>query len=362
MVVHRLKVAQVCNRYFPTIGGVQTHVKEISERLAKKGYNFQILTTDSTGKLSIEEKIGDVKVRRFKSFAPMNSFYFSCKMKQFLKQNSDQYDIVHAHNFQALPILYAAQTKATNKLVITPHYHGHGHTFVSNLFYRPYRSIAKKIFEKSDMVICVSKSEKALITDHFNIEEEKITIIPNGLNPEEFKQLKKQNKQNQTILYVGRLEKYKGINYLLMALEKLDENIFLEIVGKGPMKKELIKLTKKLKISSRVIFHQELSRRDLLQSYSNADLFVLLSRYESYGIAVMEALASKTPCLVAKTSSLKDWIDNKNCFGINYPIDVKELANRIETTIGKKVTEIKFTTWDDVALKIEEVYKKVCVA
>ena len=128
------------------------------------------------------------------------------------------------------------------------------------------------------------------------------------------------------------------------------------------MKKELIKLTKKLKISSRVIFHQELSRRDLLQSYSNADLFVLLSRYESYGIAVMEALASKTPCLVAKTSSLKDWIDNKNCFGINYPIDVKELANRIETTIGKKVTEIKFTTWDDVALKIEEVYKKVCVA
>ncbi|MEM2145492.1 MAG: glycosyltransferase, partial [Candidatus Jordarchaeaceae archaeon] len=121
-----MRIAQLCHRYFPTIGGVQVHVKEISERLVKKGVDLQILTTDSSGKLPKEDIWNSIYVKRFKSLAPMGSFYFSRELKRYLEKNSSKYHIIHAHNIQALPAIYAANAKGRNKLIVTPHYHGHG--------------------------------------------------------------------------------------------------------------------------------------------------------------------------------------------------------------------------------------------
>ena len=354
-----MKILQVCPRYSPFIGGVEEHVKNISERLAKK-YDVRVLTTDPSGKLLIQEIINNVKVQRFKALAPSESYYFSSELKKYLVKHSEKFDIIHAHSYHAFPALYTAQAKSKNKLIFTPHYHGTGHTLFRRLLHIPYKYFGKKIFEKADKVVCVSNFEKSLVLKRFRVDEEKVIVIPNGVNLAEFKGLRKRSKDYNVILSVGRLEKYKGMQFLIEVLPKLGRDFVLEIVGKGPYKNSLVKLAKKLNVEDRVRFYQNLSRPELLQKYADADVFVLLSKHEAYGISVAEALCAGTPCIVADTSALSEWIDNENCFGIDYPINSVELAELIHNIIGKRVESIMVLDWDEVAEKLVHLYE-ACV-
>lgn len=352
-------IAQVCPTYYPYIGGVETQVKEICERLVKRNFEIEILTTDPSGKLPKEEIINGVMIKRFNSWAPSEAYYFSSDLRRYLMENSNNYDLLHAHNYHAFPALYTAYAKRKNNLVFTPHYHGVGHTLLRSLLHIPYKYIAKNIFDKADRIICVSNYEKSLIMKKLKVDEKKVEVIPNGINPEEFEGVEKKRKDNhKTILYVGRLEKYKGIDYLIEMLPKLDKDIHLEIVGKGLYKRFLLKLMNRLGVTDRVRFYQDLSREELLQKYVDADLFVLLSKYEAFGISVIEALASGTPCIVANTSALKEWIDERNCFGTDYPIKINELTTLINKIIGTHIQleGLKLPTWDEVVDKLTRVY------
>jgi len=100
-----------------------------------------------------------------------------------------------------------------------------------------------------------------------------------------------------------------------------------------------------------------LPRAELLRRYARAGVFVLLSRYEAFSIVVAEALAAGTSCVVANTSALKEWIDNRNCFGIDYPVNVDNLAGLINKVIGRSVTDVKLWDWDDVVRELEHVYE-----
>jgi len=356
-----MKILQVCPRYYPDVGGVEEHVRSISERLAKK-YDVTVFTTDPLGKLPKEEVINNVEVRRFKSWAPNEAYYFSRELKKYLMENSDEFDIIHAHNYHAFPVLYAAQAKDRNKLIFTPHFHGKGHSFLRNLLHVPYKFWGKSIFTRADKIVCVSNYEKGLIVNNFKVDEEKIVVIPNGVNLEEFKGLERIKKSFKTVLCVGRLEKYKGIQYLIEVLRLLESDVVLEIVGKGPYKENLVKLAKKLNVLERVKFLQELPRSDLLQEYVDADVFVLLSKHEAYGLSVAEALCAGTPCIVANTSALTEWVDGENCFGIDHPIDLNSLADLIRKVIGKRVCKPAVLDWDEVANRLAKLYADVCVS
>ena len=136
-------------------------------------------------------------------------------------------------------------------------------------------------------------------------------------------------------------------------MPELDNDIILEIIGKGPYKKELVKLARELGVEVRVVFRQDLARKDLLQEYAEADLFVSLSEHEAFGISIAEALASKLPCLVANTSA--SWVGH-GCFGIDFPIDVNKLVNLIKEVIGTQVVGVKVPDWDESVKKLEDVY------
>jgi len=352
-----VKIAQVCPRYHPYIGGIEVHVKEISERLVKRGFETEILSCDPSAKLPRDEIINGVRVRLFGSWAPNEAYYFSRELKKYLMTNSSSYDVVHAHSYGAFPALYAAQAKGRNKLIFSPHYHGAGHTFFRNLLHKPYKFLGKKIFEKADKVVCVSEYEKKLVIKNFKVNEEKIAVIPNGVYLEEFKFLRKNRKDCRVILSVSRLEKYKGIQYLVRILPRLASDIVLEIVGKGPYKQRLVRLTRELSVENRVRFFQDIPRKNLLQKYIDADLFALLSKYEAYGISVAEALASGTPCIVADTSALSEWVDGQNCFGVEYPINLDELASLTSNVIGKSAETSKLLDWDEVTDKLVNFYE-----
>src|SRR5487761_482928 len=100
-----LRVAQVCARYFPSIGGVETHVMMISEWMKSHDVDIEILTTDPSGKLPTVSFVNGIKVRRFPSFAPGEAYYFSPKLNNFLRKHSGEYDIVHGHSYHSFPAL-----------------------------------------------------------------------------------------------------------------------------------------------------------------------------------------------------------------------------------------------------------------
>jgi glycosyltransferase involved in cell wall biosynthesis len=358
-----LKIAQICPRYFPEIGGVETHVKEISERLVKLGYNVDVITTDPTGRLKKEEIINGVKIIRFKAFAPSNAYYFAPQIYFYLKEN--KYDVIHAHSYHALPALFASFAADQNRFVFTPHYHRTGHTFFRNILHKPYRLFGKIIFSKADSIICVSGYEKNLVESDFSIAG-KTVKIPNGINLQEFKNLKHSEKTSETpqkeknLLYVGRLEEYKGVQYIIRNLPELQE-FCLRIVGKGPYETELRNLAKSLRVEKKVEWLKDISREELLQCYVEADIFLMLSSHEAFGITVAEALAAGTPCIVAKGSALEEFVDGIDCIGIEEPLTEEKVLETLQRArnLKKQINlgkETNLLDWNDVTEKIQEVY------
>lgn len=350
-----MKILQVCPRYYPYFGGIEEHVRSISERLAER-HEVTVATTDPSGTLPIEETINNVKIVRFSSWAPEGSYYFSRKLKKSLRENSEFFDVVHAHSLHAFPSLYAAQSKGRNGFVFTPHYTGGGQTLFRNLLHKPYGLLARTVLRKADRVVCVSNYERDLILKRFAVDKERAVYIPNGIDLKEFDNLEKEKKDCRIVLTVARLEKYKGVQFLISALQRLDDGIVLEIVGKGTYSSNLIRLAEKLKVDNRVKLYQGLQRKDLLRKYANADIFVLVSAYEAMPISLAEALAARVPCIVSDIPFLREWIDNRNCFGIKYPINISELAVLINKVIGKHISGVKLLDWIDVVRKLEKIY------
>ena len=361
-----MKIVQVCPRYYPDIGGVETHVKEISERLVKRGFEVEVVCTDRPGNRPKEEIINGVKVRRFRSIAPYDAYFFAPQIYFYLRKA--KCDVIHAHSYHALPAFFAALAKNDRKFVFTSHYHGRGHTVLRNILHAPYKFFGSRIFKKADRVICVSRYEKELIKENFGLSDEKLVCVPNGINLEEFR-IKGSVKNKKTILYVGRLERYKGVQHIIRALPYLDD-YKLVIIGKGPYEDELRKLAFSIDVNRRIKWLKDLSREELLEQYKSAGVFVFLSSFEAFGITVAEALASGTLCIVAERGALKEFIDERICFGLRNPENVNELAEKIieVSKLKQKIgfsdlpkDKIKIRSWDEVVDEHEKRYNELNV-
>jgi glycosyltransferase involved in cell wall biosynthesis len=366
-----LKIAQICPRYSPDIGGVETHVKEISERLVKAGHDVEVITTDSTGKLNKKETINGVKVIRFRSFAPGNAYYFAPQISTYLRKHN--YDVIHAHSYHAFPAFFASLSRNSGKFIFTPHYHRYGHTALRDLLHKPYRLFGKRIFSRADSVICVSEYEKKLVESDFEVAA-KTVKIPNGINLKELENLKQRGKDSKKktereklLLYVGRLEEYKGVQYIIKSLPEL-QDFRLRIVGKGPYEAELRNMESSSGVEGRVEWLKDLSRKELLECYADADIFLMLSSHEAYGITVAEALAAGTPCIVAKGSALEEFVNGKNCIGIENPVSKEKVSRALMEIENKEIKKMEIKEdfgvnknimdWNEVSAEIEKQYKK----
>lgn len=354
-----MRILQVVPDPYRTSGGILVHVQNISERLAKH-HDVTVYATNR-GLVSPRYEVRNgVKIERFNCYAPGEAYYFS--MEMLLRLRNVKYDVVHAHGYHAFPFHFSTFA-GRKKLIETPHFHGVGHSTFRNSMIQLLKPFGKETLRKADKIVAVSEYEKSLICSQFGFNQDKIEVIPNGVSFHEFSGLRKTRKPFKSVLYVGYLIDFKGAQYLIEVLPKLDDDVILEIVGRGPMKPYLERRARELRVSERVKFYQDLSRKDLLQKYVDADVFALLSIHEAYSIVVAEALAAGTPCVVAKTSALSEWIDNETCFGEEFPVNLNNLAQRINylirNGIGKSTGKwigTKILDWDEVARRLEKIY------
>lgn len=345
-----MRIAQVCPLYSPYIGGVETHVEEVSKRLVRKGHEVTVISTDPSGRLPKSDVLEGVKVLRFPAFAPGDAYYFSPSLSSYIKK-AGGFDAVHAHGYHAFPAYFAVRARAP-KFIFTPHYHGRGHTPFRDLLLKPYAFLGRRIFDRASRIICVSEFEKSLVCRDFKCDG-KVAVIPNGVNKAEFKGLEPYPKGLKVILYVGRLEEYKGVQYVLRALPHLQWHR-LQIIGKGPYKEALLKEAKALGVQYRVSILADQTRDELLRWYATADVFAMLSKFEAYGITVAEALCAGVPCVVANGSALSEFVGG-SCKGVDLPIDGEALAEAIRAAAFNGVPA-NILDWDEVADMVLKVY------
>jgi glycosyltransferase involved in cell wall biosynthesis len=355
-----MKILQVCQDWYGETGGISVHVKNISERLARK-HDVTVYATNYGLRLPRFELKNGVRVERFKCYAPSNAYFFSLEM--LLRMREAEFDVVHAHGYHGFPMHFAALAKC-DKFVVTTHFHGVGHSNFRNCLIKLFKPLGKRTLTRADEIIAVSEYEKALLCRQFKLVEDKIAVVPNGVDFRDFSGLRRRSHSFKSILYVGYLLDYKGAHYLVEVLPKLEDDVVLEIVGTGPLKPYLERRAKELKVYDRVRFYENLSRRELLQKYFDADVFVLLSRFEAYSLVVAEALTAGTPCIVANTSALSEWVDNESCFGVDFPISLNGLARLINSVLDngadkraiKKWRGTKILDWNDVVEQLESGY------
>lgn len=345
-----MNIVQVVPRYSPRTGGVEAHVKEISERLVTRGHDVTVLTADAGEDVCTMETRRGVSIIRHKGFAPNGAFHIAPGILRTLRRLNA--DVVHAHNYHSLPLLFAAIATSTTRFVVTPHYHGGSASSFRDLLLSLYRPFGKWAICQADAVIAVSEWEKNELRSDFGINT---TVIPNGIDLDQYRDAEPESREHQYLLTVGRLEKYKGVQHALRALSELEE-YDLVVAGSGPYKNALAQIATKEGVADRVDFLGYVDEERLPSLYTGADAFLSMSSFEAYGMTIGEALATGTPCVVREVGALKDWASREEVIGVD-SVASPAIARAVRRAVGIQVRDPALTNWSVVVNRTLELYR-----
>jgi glycosyltransferase involved in cell wall biosynthesis len=361
------QVRFVLPKFFPSIGGVETRVKEIAARLAVKGIDVEVCSFDLKSTTREIGNVSGIEVRRFRAFAPRDAYYFP-ELGFFEWVRHHPAEIVDAQNIHALPAIAAAVCGSRGKLFLTPHYHGEGHTFLRRMFFKMYRqNLVRKMIQKCQNVICVSPEEKALFERDFAECNDKLVLIPNGIDlPELSKCRWKPTVGRHTVLYVGRLEEYKNVGVLIRATavlkRRLGRDLRLVIIGSGPHKNSLQRYSVSMGLQHSIDWIGEVTRESLLRYYQTSTAFVMPSMHEAYSLATAEAIAIGVPTVVSNVGPLATYARDGLASGVD-STNAAQLAECLfEITRNPARYSYQadlskhFRTWDRVAADVERLY------
>ncbi len=355
-----MKILQVTPRYPPHTGGVETHVAEITERLAARGHDVTVFAADAEEGLPRRETRDQIRVRRFRGVAPGGAFHVAPGIWPAVRRADP--DVVHAHNYHSLPAFFAAlgtQLGASAggrggdaRFVVTPHYHGGSASKFRTKLLSLYRPLGGWALDRADELIAVSDWEREQLRADFGVEA---TVIPNGLNVERFADATPEKRDRPYLLCVGRLEEYKGVQHAIRALPDLPEYDLL-VAGSGDYRSELERVARETGVSSRVEFLGYVADERLPGLYAGASAYLSLSSFEAYGMTVAEALAAGTPSVVREAGALVDWADRPDCESVA-SITPETVAHAVEGTVGRDAPATALPTWDDVADRVLSRYE-----
>ncbi|SNZ06784.1 Glycosyltransferase involved in cell wall bisynthesis [Natronoarchaeum philippinense] len=345
-----MEILQVAPRYPPHTGGVETHVAEISRRFADWGHDVTVYTADAGDDVPSRQTIDGVSVRRFRGVAPGGAFHVAPTILPAVRRADP--DVVHAHNYHSLPLLFAALGAGDARLVVTPHYHGTSASGVRDRLLSAYRPLGGHALDRADRVVAVSDWERDRLRGDFGVEP---TVIPNGVDVERFADAEPSDRDRPYLLCVGRLEEYKGVQHAIRALNELPDYELL-VAGSGEYGDELRRVADSAGVADRVTFLGYVDDDRLPGLYAGADALLALSSFEAYGMTVAEALAAGTPCVVRPAGALVDWIDREDCVAAS-GIAPPAVADAVERATGHDAPSDPLPTWDEVADRLLAVFE-----
>jgi len=328
-----MKVIQVTPRYYPHTGGIETHVQDISERLVKRGFEVEVVSTDPTGSLPKHEVINGVAVNRFRSLAPGDAYYLAPQIYFYIRNSNC--NLIHMHSYHSFTSLFAALAKKDRKLIITPHTFGFPITFPKNIFHNIYKPFGSFIFNSADKVVSISNVEKEWLRKTFGLPDNKLHHIPIPIDIGDA-EVKKEREDNVKIAFVGRLSAEKNIDILISAFKRVKQNhpeCMLYLIGEGPLREYLEGVSKQI---NDIYFTGRLFHDDVLKFFDNIDIFVLPSQFEVSPISILEAMAKSVPVIATPVGELPYVLENgKNCLFTRIG-DANDLAEKILSLVEDK--------------------------
>jgi glycosyltransferase involved in cell wall biosynthesis len=356
----------VTPRYAPAIGGVERHVEALACGLVQRGFRVEVVTTDPTGRLApIEERDG-VLVRRFTTVANDAVYFVAPQLGFWLWRNAARFSLIHAHSYHT-PLAFQAALASRRMrvpLVVTPHYHGTGHSPLRRLLHAPYRLPGAWLLRQARRVICVSEVERVLLMRHFNLRA--VDVAPNGIELDELLMAQPRAKaaEQKLILAVGRLEHYKHVDRLIMAVPSMPAEYQVVIVGTGPARPHLEQLAQQLGVADRVQFAGQVARADLLALYRTADVFVTLSQHEAFGLTLLESVvggAAVVASSIPAHQEVASYLPAERVLFVDHDCTATQLSGAIEQAVRRGrmhgVTGWSLPTWDGMVAAIVTCYQ-----
>jgi len=295
-----MNIIHICPRYCPHIGGVEYVVKSVAERLVRRGDNVMVLCGESKISDPKEEWINGVRVLRWPVWVLRDAYHIPKmrgKLKSWLLDAVKECDVIHFHSVHSVLTIYSLNVLKRYEAhkVLTPHYHGTGHTLFRRILWRAWRGHVKSSLRSVSVVHTVSTMESRLVTQDFGV---KPITIEHGV--EEWLSEINWGPSNY-VMYSGRIEKYKNVHRLANIVKILNDmrlDLELKIFGSGSYTCKLMKHLNGLKIKYELKPPQPY--KEYITYLSRAALFGLLSEKEAYGLTVNEANAIGVPVVVAE--------------------------------------------------------------
>ncbi|MBS3782601.1 MAG: glycosyltransferase family 4 protein [Candidatus Thermoplasmatota archaeon] len=373
-----MKIAQLSPYFYPHLGGVESHVLELSKQLINLGHEVFVVTTKLEDTES-EDVVEGVPVKRVEPLTIFLSTPIVPGVRDVLLK--EDYDILHSHSPPPLMSFLGVRSSQKKDVPFVLTYHCD--LEIPNIF----GPLIVNLYQQTFGTYTVSKADKIITTTTSYGATSKAVwyreadIIPNAVDTERFhpsndgSEVRKKLGLNdeKLVTYVGRIVYHKGLEYFVRAAHHLkDENVKFLLVGTGDFKSELENIIERNGLENKVMFAGRVPNEDLQNYYAATDIFVLpsVSRLEAFGIVALEAMASGVPVIVSDIPGVRDVIVEGKHGLLTEPMNSEDLAGKIRTLLenpdmaesmgknGRERVKEKFT-WKKVANRIEQAYKSI---
>jgi glycogen(starch) synthase len=279
------------------------------------------------------------------------------------------FDVIHAHDWMTFPAALAIARVSGKPLVV----HIHSTEFDRSGVHVNQRvyDIERRGMHGAMRVIAVSQLTKNVIVRRYSVPSQKVEVVYNGvdIDPTQGDYMTGIQSKDKVVLYFGRITYQKGPEYFIFAARRVLEmmpDVKFVVAGSGDQAKRMIELAAELGIGHKVLFTGFLRGRDIQRVFSIADLYVMPSVSEPFGIAPLEAMGHEVPVLISKSSGVSEVLSH--ALKVDF-WDIDDMANKIiavlrhpplsQTLREHGSFEVRKITWDGAATRCEHVYRSV---
>lgn len=284
----------------------------------------------------------------------------------------ESFDLIHAHDWMTYPAGMAAATATGKPLVV----HVHSTEFdrsgehVNQMIY----DIERAGMERAEKIIAVSHYTRSIVISRYGIPGDKVEVVHNGVESTGSWSLMDTgiDSDESIVLFLGRITMQKGPEYFLRAAKKVIDvmdNVKFVMAGSGDMMNRTINMAAELGIGNKVLFTGFLRGDEVRQIYQMADLYVMPSVSEPFGIAPLEAMNHDVPVIISKQSGVSEVLTH--ALKVDF-WDVDEIANKIVAVLKHpplQLTlrnhgnfEVRKLRWKDSAQKCAAIYEDMLMA
>ncbi|EMA13961.1 glycosyltransferase family 4 protein [Haloarcula marismortui] len=379
-----LRICLLSKQFPPGVGGAETYAYELANGLGERGHNVNVYTQwvdTPSEEVDVHENVSVYRIcgarRKLVAFETLRFSYIARRAIDF-----EAYDLIHGTMMPPSPIALLPFNDLEVPLVVTSHGTSVGETkavaletpadYLLKFFFYPLNVVMDYLVgQQADMVVAISDHAYRELTTTYGLDEDKVAMIPHGVDTEWFYPRDKQhpavNAEKTTLLYVGRLGARKGLDLALQALANVDnDDVELLIAGTGRHEDSLRELARELDIADRVRFLGYVPEKELPALYSSSDVFILPSKYEGFGLVLLESMACGTPVIGADAGGIPTAIDTGET-GLTPDRSVSQFAAAIEQMVQDDRSRTAMaeagiqathkSSWETIAGKVEELYQ-----